>query len=252
MARFYIAPEHWDPDRLCLTGPEAHHCRDVLRMAAGDTATVFNGRGLKAEAELLSVRRDRVECRCLSWTQEPEPVRRVTLAQAIPKGKNMEWILEKATELGAAAIVPLLTTRTVVQLDEREALRKQEKWQRVVIEAAKQCGQNWVPTVELPQKIETLLAVPQSEELRLVASLDPAACHLKTVLARRQRKDLERTLVLIGPEGDFTPAELALAEENGCEPITLGHIILRTETAAMYCLSVLAHELGGSAEPGGL
>jgi 16S rRNA (uracil1498-N3)-methyltransferase len=169
-------------------------------------------------------------------------VRRVTLAQAIPKGKNMEWILEKATELGAAGIVPLLTTRTVVQLDEREALRKQEKWQRVVIEAAKQCGQNWVPRVELPQKIETLLGASHSEELRLVASLGPAARHLKTVLAERPRKALERTLVLIGPEGDFTPAELALAEKNGCEPITLGNIILRTETAAMYCLSVLAHE----------
>jgi 16S rRNA (uracil1498-N3)-methyltransferase len=242
MARFYIAPEHWDLERLCLLGPEAHHCRDVLRMAAGDTATVFNGRGLKAEVELSSVRRDLVECRCLSWTQEPEPVRRVTLAQAIPKGKNMEWILEKATELGAAAIVPLLTTRTVVQLDEREALRKQEKWQRVVIEAAKQCGQNWVPRVELPQKIETLLAASHSEELRLVASLGPGARHLKTVLAERPRKALERTLVLIGPEGDFTPAELALAEKNGCESITLGNIILRTETAAMYCLSFLAHE----------
>ncbi len=242
MARFYIAPEHWDLERLRLLGPEAHHCRDVLRMAAGDTATVFNGRGLKAEVELSSVRRDLVECCCLSWTQEPEPVRRVTLAQAIPKGKNMEWILEKATELGAAGIVPLLTTRTVVQLDEREALRKQEKWQRVVIEAAKQCGQNWVPRVELPQKIETLLAASHSEELRLVASLGPAARHLKTVLAERPREALERTLVLIGPEGDFTPAELALAEKNGCEPITLGNIILRTETAAMYCLSVLAHE----------
>ena len=242
MARFYIAPEHWDLERLRLLGPEAHHCRDVLRMAAGDTATVFNGRGLKAEVELSSVLRDLVECRCLSWTEEPEPVRRVTLAQAIPKGKNMEWILEKATELGAAGIVPLLTTRTVVQLDEREALRKQEKWQRVVIEAAKQCGQNWVPRVELPQKIETLLGASDSEELRLVASLGPGARHLKTVLAERPRKALERTLVLIGPEGDFTPAELAWAEKNGCEPITLGNIILRTETAAMYCLSVLAHE----------
>lgn len=248
MARFYIAPEHWDLERLHILGPEAHHCRDVLRMAPGDTATVFNGQGLKAEVELLSVRRDLVECRCLSWNQEPEPARRVTLAQAIPKGKNMEWILEKATELGAGAIVPLLTTRTVVQLDEREALRKQEKWQRVVIEAAKQCGQNWLPKVELPQKIETLLATPRADDLRLIASLGPAARHFKTVLAQRPRTALKPILVCIGPEGDFTPAELAFAEKQGCAPVTLGNIILRTETAAMYCLSVLAHELGAEVD----
>ena len=246
MPRFYLPPDSWDPEHFALSGPEAHHCVDVLRMKAGERATLFNGLGLHAQVELVCANRQRVEFRCVELRQAAAPGCRITLGQAIPKGKNMELILEKATELGAGAIAPLLTARTVVQLDARDSARKQEKWQRVALEAAKQCGQNWLPTVHQPQTLASFFEThPAGFDLMLIGSLESDARLLKTVLAERSGQRPASALILIGPEGDFTPGELALARSRGCAPLTFGPIILRTETAAIYCLSVLAHELLG-------
>ncbi|MCX6977848.1 MAG: RsmE family RNA methyltransferase [Verrucomicrobia bacterium] len=153
----------------------------------------------------------------------------------------MDLIVEKATELGAAAIVPLLSERTVVRVGRGEAIEKREKWQRVAVEAAKQCGQNWVPRVFTPQTPKDFFQEQEEFDCRLIASLQPDARGVKTVVAEGKRP--KRVLILVGPEGDFTPAEVSLAKANGCLPITLGPIILRTETAAIYSLSVLGHEL---------
>ena len=251
MARFYIPPAAWNIDRLTLDSSESHHCLDVLRMKAGDRATVFDGRGHEATVEIASAARGRVDLKVLHHSKSPELACEIVLGQAIPKGKNMDLIIEKATELGAAAIVPLLSERTVVRLDADEALDKKNKWQRVAIEAAKQCGRNWLPEVRKPVTPKGYFDAGEKFDLMLIASLQPDAQHVKTVLhdyfgddAPRERTC--RVLILVGPEGDFTPAEVSLAKGAGCRPITLGPIILRTETAAMYCLSVLSHEFFGS------
>ena len=170
----------------------------------------------------------------------------ITLAQAIPKGKNMDLIVQKAVELGAAKIAPIISDRTIVHLQDKEAVQKQAKWQQVAIEAAKQCGQNWPPTVEIPRKLSDFLDGAAPLQLRLIGSLQSDALHLKRVLAEYESEHEFRptsVLMCIGPEGDFTPAELNLARSHGCRPITLGPIILRVETAAIYCLSVLSYEL---------
>jgi 16S rRNA (uracil1498-N3)-methyltransferase len=155
----------------------------------------------------------------------------------------MEFIIEKATELGAAAIAPLLSERTVVRGTEEDHVRKQHKWQRVAIEACKQCGQNWLPKVEVPRSPRVFLEAAGQFDLRLIASLQADAQPLKRVIEEFGSARPTSVLILIGPEGDFTPAEMSLAKSHGCRPITLGPIILRTETAALYCLSVLNHEL---------
>jgi 16S rRNA (uracil1498-N3)-methyltransferase len=154
----------------------------------------------------------------------------------------MDLIIEKATELGVSEIVPIISDRTVVRLDPAEAARKQEKWQRVVIEACKQCGQNWLPTVGLPVTLPKFFASQPIADLKLIAAIEDQAEPLKLILAKRTAP-IRSALICIGPEGDFTPAELNLAKENGCAPMTLGPIILRAETAAIYSVSVLAHEL---------
>lgn len=244
MPRFYIPPSDWQPHSLALQGAEAHHCVDVLRMKPGDRVTVFNGQGVEATVEIASLaKRERVELKLLNQTRTTPLACQLTLGQAIPKGKNMDLIVEKATELGAATIAPLISERTVVQVDPGDAARKQEKWQRVAIEAAKQCGQNWVPTVQFPETPKLFFDRVSSFDLMLIASLQPDALHLKEVLREGGANKPARVLVVVGPEGDFTPAELALAKSRGCRPISLGPIILRTETAALYCLSVLSHEL---------
>ncbi len=218
----------------------------------------------------------------------PQPCR-ITLAQAIPKGKNMDLIVQKAVELGAAEIVPIISERTVVSLDKKEAGSKQMKWQQVVIEACKQCGQSWMPHVAEPRGLKEFLQAQSSEvrgqrseigsrrskdggrvgsgkrtsprasssssdigpltsDLCLVGSLRPEALHLKEILRRYKAEHEARpaeVTILIGPEGDLTPAEYGSASEAGFQPITLGSIILRVETAAIYCLSVLSYELLG-------
>ncbi len=240
--RFYIPPAAWSADRLALDAAESHHAADVLRLKAGDRVTAFNGLGTEAVAEIAQIGRHGAELRVLQVSKSPPLRCEITLGQAVPKGKNMEFIIEKATELGAAAIVPLISERTVVQCDAADAARKQRKWQRAAVEACKQSGQNWLPAVQAPQSPADFFRAEPRFDLMLIGSLQPDARGLKSVLAECPAPP-RRVLVLVGPEGDFTPAEILLAKSHGCRPITLGPIILRTETAALYCLSVLSHEL---------
>ncbi len=243
MPRFYIPPHAWNIDRLALDDTEMHHALHVLRMKAGDRATVFNGQGVEATVEFAQVEKGHVTLRKIQMSKTAPLACEITLGQAVPKGKNMELIVEKATELGAAAIAPLLSERTVVRCDEDDALNKRDKWQRTAIEAAKQCGQNWLPRVAKPMTPKEFFAQNEKYDLKLIASLQPGAVPVKQALA--EVKAPRKVLVLVGPEGDFTPAEINLARNHGCQPVTLGPIILRTETAAIYCVSVLAHELFG-------
>ena len=291
MHRFYLPPAHWNPAALRLTGAEAHHARNVLRLQPGDKAVLFNGRGREITAEVAALGAREVELRKLHEAATPPLRCRITLGQAIPKGKNMDLIVQKAVEIGAAEIVPIVSDRTIVRLDPEEAAQKQAKWQTIAIEAAKQCGQNWLPEVHTPRTMRQLFGVeagvsPAANvspadrapvapvatglrpvpgglsragtthsdvataafELQLIGSLQSDALHLKKILAEHVAEHGDRpasVLMLIGPEGDFTPAELNLARSHGCCPITLGPVILRVETAAIYCLSVLSYELLG-------
>lgn len=274
MHRFYIPPENWNPSAPVLRESEVHHARDVLRLKLGEKAVLFNGRGREMTAEALEIGRAEIRFRKLHESETPPLRCRITLGQAIPKGKNMDLIVQKAVEIGAAEIVPLISERTIVDIDPKDAAQKQSKWQQVAIEAAKQCGQNWLPQVRPPQKLKDFFAssssvatglrpvntshppshgygaagsdVATSFDLRLIGSLQSDARHLKKVLTGFLDEHGDRptnVLMLVGPEGDFTPAELSLARTKGCQPITLGPIILRVETAAIYCLSVLSYEL---------
>ena len=247
MHRFYIAPSAWNPENLRLDEAEAHHALTVLRLKAGDRVVAFDGRGQEATAEIGEGSKKSLSLRVVHAAKTPPLPCRIVLAQAVPKGKNMDLIIQKATELGAAEIAPLLSDRTVVRVeDERgEAEAKREKWQAVAIEAAKQCGQNWLPSVGLPKSPKEFLAERAKDfDLLWIASLQPDAKHPRAWLRDFGSNARPKSaLVLVGPEGDFTPAEIAMAKAAGCRPITLGPIVLRTETAAIYCLSVLSYEL---------
>ena len=246
MHRFYIAPEDWHADALVLRDSEAHHCRNVLRLGPPDKVVLFNGRGGEITAEIVSSDPAELHLRKLHDAQSPPLRCHITLGQAIPKGKNMDLIVQKAVEIGASEIAPILSDRTVVRLDEESAASKQAKWQAVAIEAAKQCGQNWLPQVRTPQTLAQMFQVQRRFDLQLIGSLQSDALHLKKILEQFSAENGDRpttVLMLVGPEGDFTPAELSLARRQGCRPITLGPIVLRVETASIYCLSILSYEL---------
>ncbi|MGI9086613.1 MAG: RsmE family RNA methyltransferase, partial [Chthoniobacterales bacterium] len=158
MHRFYLSPNEWNPDALRLGGSEAHHARNVLRLEPGAKVVLFNGCGRELTAEVVSLDPHAVVLRKLHETSTA-PVRcRITLGQAIPKGKNMELIVQKAVELGAAEIVPIISDRTIVRLDQEDAAQKQTRWQIIAIEAAKQCGQNWLPEVQTPRTLAQFFA----------------------------------------------------------------------------------------------
>ena len=240
--RFYIEPADWDPAHLALNEAESRHASEVLRLREGDLVRVFNGGGEEIQARISQQNRRGSLLVAESHHRTPAPAVSLLLAQAVPKGKNMDVVLQKTTELGATGILPILTERTVVRLDAAEAADKQQKWQRIVIEACKQCGRNYLPVVHLPQTLAAFLTNLPEAELRVIAALTPGAKPLHEVLddgAVRPRS----AVALIGPEGDFTPAEVAAAVNAGFSPVSLGPIILRAETAALYTLSVLGYEL---------
>jgi 16S rRNA (uracil1498-N3)-methyltransferase len=190
----------------------------------------------------------RVQLKTLQISQMPPLPCAITLAQAIPKGKNMDLIVQKGTELGVSKIIPLISERTVIKIAADEAEKKTEKWQQIVVEAGKQCGQSRLPEVSPPVTPKQFFADFDRYELALIASLQTDARSFRSAVSDFREQHGRRpknVLVLIGPEGDFTPAEAALAKSAGCLPISLGPIVLRTETAAIYCLSVLSYELQG-------
>ena len=245
MPRFFLPPAAWQADPTgggpALTGDEARHASQVLRLQAGAAITVFDGAGHHAAAEVLHVARDRVALKLGPQLPVTPTQPTITLAQAIPKGKNMDLIVQKAVELGIASIQALITRHTIAHPGEGKA----DKWRRTALEACKQCGQNVLPDIPEPLPFDRWLAAQASVPvagLKLIASLAPGARPLREVL--REHPGTTAATLLIGPEGDFSAQETAAAIESGFLPVSLGDIVLRVETATIFCLSALRYEFG--------
>jgi 16S rRNA (uracil1498-N3)-methyltransferase len=245
MHRFFLPPENCRGDLLRLDGREAHHALHVLRLKRGGQVTVLDGAGNEFFCDVAETAKNFLALAVKEKKSAPKPNCEIFLLVGIPKGKIIESIIQKSVELGAQKIVPLLTERTVTQLDGDDAEGKREKWQQVAIEAVKQCGAAWLPKVELPQTIAAFLAREEKIELSLVGSLQTERKHPREWIFEFQRDNNrlpKSAAVWIGPEGDFTLDELRAIENSGAKPITLGNLTLRVETAAIYCLSFLNYE----------
>lgn len=245
-----------------LTQPESHHLITVNRAEQGDPVVAFDGNGREWQCRLSGANRNAAVLRVESTRlAKPLPCA-VTLAQAVPKGATMDDIVRQATEIGAARIAPLLSERTQVHLDGDRQDRKLEKWRTIAIEAAKQCGNPWLPEIMPVQEFARFVgtsgrppgvtATQQSAgkgiaaPLRLIASLHAGATKLRAAVeAYRSRHGAapNAAVWLIGPEGDFSPAEIAAALAAGFAPITLGPLVLRSDTAATCALGILMNEL---------
>jgi 16S rRNA (uracil1498-N3)-methyltransferase len=223
--RFFIEPPITS-DRALLTGSEVHHLAGVMRAKVGDEITLFDGSGFEFSGRIESLKKDRCELAILEKHERShEPAIAITAGVALPKGERQKWLVEKLTELGVAQLVPLLTARGVVQPGEQAAARLR----RSVIEASKQCGRNRLLEIAPASEAEAWFASVPANEMRFIA--DPAGepfanlqseiCHLQSIH------------VAIGPEGGFTPAEVAAAKAAGWRLVSLGRSILRIETAAI-------------------
>ena len=246
MHRFYVPPEQCGGSPIFLTGAEAHHALRVLRIQPEEQVTVLDGAGRQFVCKVEQSARERVTLAIVETKTMPLPFGRITLLQAIPKGKLIESIIQKATELGVSRIVPLLSERVVMHLDEKEARRKAVKWQAVAVEAIKQSGAAWLPKIEMPMTPQHFLERNETFELRLLASLQQDSRHprefFNSFLQKEGRKP-SFVCVWVGPEGDFSAQESELIKDSGAFPITLGALVLRVETAAIYSLSILNYEL---------
>jgi 16S rRNA (uracil1498-N3)-methyltransferase len=244
--RVHVLPSVSDPKEIQLSPDESHHLVAVNRAAQGATVVAFDGKGSEWICELADAdkRSARLKVR---FAQKAKPMPwRITLGQALPLGGAMDSIVRKATEIGVSLIVPLESERTQVHMDSDRSDRKIGKWQTAALEAAKQCGNPWLPEIGPVTSASDFMSSAKGYDLKLIASLQPGAKALKSVLEQfrsSQNRAPRNVLWLIGPEGDFTQAEMVLSRASGFEPITLGPLVLRCETAAVYAISVLSYEL---------
>jgi 16S rRNA (uracil1498-N3)-methyltransferase len=243
MKRYYCP----DPENGVLNETESHHCLHVLRQKEGDFCTVFDGKGLEVKARLTSVHKKGVTFEKVASAHAPRPPHRVCLAQAVTKNRAMDLIIQKATELGVSEFAPLLSERCVPHLDDGDSEDRIHKWRQITIEAAKQSGNNWLPEIHPLRRPREFFEQDTARSIRLIASLQPEARPLKRTLREslepRTESALPRIVVMIGPEGDFVPAEIGEARARGFLPVSLGGIILRSETAALFTLSAVVYEL---------
>lgn len=248
MHRFYLPPEKCHNSTLELNDDEAQHALRVLRIQPGERITVLDGAGHQLNCEVRAATKRTLALEVQHKTFSPPLPCQITLLQAVPKAKAMDYIVQKATELGAARLVPLLSERTVVHVDREAAGDKAEKWQQIAIESIKQCGSPWLTKIETPVTLKNYLARREKFDLPLIASLHDSRRHPREFIQkfRDEHQRLPATAcVWIGPEGDFSPTEMNLIEAEGALPITLGRLVLRSDTAAIYSLSVLNYELQG-------
>jgi 16S rRNA (uracil1498-N3)-methyltransferase len=247
--RAYCQPLDRDPEEIRLNAEESHHLVTVNRCSRGDPVIAFDGQGREWVTECIEPSKSATVLRVREARQARLLPHEITLAQALPKGATMDDIVRQATEIGTAHIVPLLSERTQVHLDGDRADKKVEKWRTAAIEAAKQCGNPWLPEISPIQSLAAFLASDHGYDLKLVASLHAGSTSLKTALKHHHDKHggvaPRKVVWLIGPEGDFSPTEITAAITAGFRPITLGPLVLRSDTAAIYALSILSNELRG-------
>ncbi|MDA1138471.1 MAG: 16S rRNA (uracil(1498)-N(3))-methyltransferase [Planctomycetota bacterium] len=219
-----------------LTGTEHRHLSKVLRIPPGETVFLFDGRGQEASGRVLKIVKAESVIEVVELQHHPEPSLQIHLALALTKGKQADSVIRMSTELGVTSIQPVLADRSIVRSKDTERIT--EKWQRITIEAAKQCGRNYLPAVKDEIKLSALVQMRASDTLRLLPHTK-AALPLRGVL---RGSACRAFTILIGPEGGFTDDEAAFATQNGFTPVSLGAHVLRVETACLMAISAAVYE----------
>jgi 16S rRNA (uracil1498-N3)-methyltransferase len=245
--RCFCRPPELEPVEIRLDRDESHHLVATNRARVGATVVAFDGRGTEWICECTVADRREAVLKVRFLQKHPPLPYRITLVQALPKGRYMDAIIRKATEIGVAVVAPVLSERTIPRLEPGEDEHKLDRWQAAAIEAAKQCGNPWLPEILPVQPAAAFINEREhGQDLRLIASLQPGAASLRRVLAlfrAEAGRDPAKVAWMIGPEGDFSAAEIVLSRNNGFVPVSLGPLVLRCETAAVFALSILSYEL---------
>ncbi|MBS0152020.1 MAG: 16S rRNA (uracil(1498)-N(3))-methyltransferase [Nitrospira sp.] len=228
---------------VSLIGELLAHLKDSLRIAVGDTLWLNDGHGTRYRVEIKDVSKQAITGQILETTQEPLHIApHLILGQSLLKGEKMDWVIQKATELGVHELIPIESRHSVVQLKADRLDHQLTRWRRIALEAAQQSEQWRIPTIARPQSFTTLLSRDRTISPILMLTERHDGKNLQTITLPQ---DMSRSLlVLIGPEGGWSKEEREIAEQRGIEPITLGQQILRAETAAIASIGILQSRLG--------
>lgn len=243
MVRFYVENPHWMGDEIEISGTEARHIQRVLRLKKGDEIVIFDGKGMEYWGAIESQRLHRVTVKIKkTGTPRRESPINVILGQALLKGNKMEYVLQKNTEMGVSAFFPFISSRTIPILGKGQDERKWNRWKRIVVESAKQCGRIIPPRVESIRDLGSILELSFHDFVKLIL-WEKEEISLKERMREIDTKS-GKVLLLVGPEGGFCEEEISAAQGKGFITVGLGPRILRSETAGVAMLSILQYEFG--------
>jgi 16S rRNA (uracil1498-N3)-methyltransferase len=238
MARFFLAQANIKEGRGIVHGQELTHLMKVLRLRAGDFVTVFDNSGWEHEAVIETLTNQRGELKIVeSHPSGREPSIPITLAVGLTKGEKLDWVIEKATELGVTTIIPLSSNYTVPKLDLEKISKRNERWRKIAVSAAKQCGRSRIPEMRSLYNFEDLVSEPWPETLKLIFWENETEQSVRELFEKC--RETKSVLLAIGPEGGFSKSEVELANARGFQSVHMGRRILRAETAALSALTLV-------------
>ncbi|WP_077214026.1 16S rRNA (uracil(1498)-N(3))-methyltransferase [Bacillus dakarensis] len=241
MQRYFV--ETFKDDQFFLSHEDRHHIVNVMRLKTGDEIIcAYNEKS--ALCSIAEITDEQVVAKVIKWEDESvELPIKVAIANGLPKGDKLEWVIQKGTELGASKFIPFTAARSIVKWDEKKAAKKVERWQRIAKEAAEQSHRQLIPEVNTPVNLKSLLQLSRSYDFKLVAFEEDAkqgeTSILNSTLSRMEKG--QSLLLVFGPEGGLDQEEVALLKENDFESCSLGPRILRTETAPLYALAAVSY-----------
>ena len=232
-------------ETIAITGGDAHHLAHVMRAQIGDVITVVDAAGQAAEMAVTALTRDAVHLRMQRVLPAETEGREVILVQALLKGEKMDFVVQKAAELGAVCVCPIVTEHVVVRYDAKKVAAKVARWQKIADEAAKQCGRRTLmrvaPVVSLTELLRDSAYIGAADTATIFCYEQEERQSMRTVLRGTEAR---RVTLIVGAEGGFSPAEAAAVTATGGQSVSLGHRILRAETASLTALAVTQYELG--------
>jgi 16S rRNA (uracil1498-N3)-methyltransferase len=241
----YFVTKSINDQQFIIDGEDRHHILNVMRMQIGDHIICVDSMGKIAECKIAEVTEQQVVANIILWKEEiPELPIQITIASGLPKGDKLEWIIQKATELGAFKFLPFAAARSVVKWDDKKAAKKVERWQKIAKEAAEQSHRALVPEIINPVNFKALLQKSNQYDYKLVAFEDESRNGETSVFSStlQKIKKGESLLMIFGPEGGLSQEEIKLLKENGFLLCGLGPRILRTETAPLYALAAVSYQ----------
>ena len=243
MSIFYVKNEQIDNKKAVIIGDDVKHIKDVLRYNVGDTLDICDEDGVRYITNISSIEKTNINLDILDVSDyTTEPSINITLLQGMPKADKLELIIQKCTELGVTEIVPIMTDRVIVKIDDKSIDKKVERWRKIALEAGKQSGRQKIPNIQNPIKLKNMIENISKYDILLL----PYECEkektLKSVL-RNLDKNLKNIAIMIGPEGGFSEEEIRVLDLKNVEKVTLGPRILRTETAGLATVAMVLYEL---------